>query len=350
MQTQHFADKSDIVPPISISIVLPVYNEVDNLRNLFKCLRDVLESLEYTWEVILVDDGSDDQSWAEICQLHCLDSRVKGIRFSRNYGHQYALFAGLSKSCGAAVIMMDADFQHPPHIIPELLFHWQQGKLIVHTQRVDTRDMPWFKKKTSSLFYKLFSFLSGVQLEAGLADFRLLDRQVVDSLLQFKEEGLFLRGIIQTLGYPSVCIKYQCQNRYKGKSKYTLMKMIGFAWTGITSFSIVPLRVAIIFGILTSCLAFTELAYAFYIKMFTNRAIPGWASAISIVAVLFGIMFILIGIMGEYIGRILIETRARPIYLIHEQVGVDSKHYEGSSRSCLQHNHVSVSPDERAKK
>lgn len=304
----------------TLSVVVPAFNEENNVSELYRVMRESLPKLGMQWEVLFVDDGSTDGTWQEIIALNKSDNRVKGARFSRNFGHQYAIFAGLAKAGGDAVITMDADLQHPVQVIPLLVEEWKKGNKIVHTIRIDEKGMNVIKKLTSSLFYKIYNFLCGVRMEGGMADFRLLDRQVVNDILKVKEEGLFMRGLVQWAGYQSSKVKYQCAKRMSGKPKYTMRKMLKFTWTGITSFSIVPLRLGIIIGVITSMIAFGEIIYAFFIKLVKHTAVPGWTSAVSVISFLFGIMFILIGLLGEYIGRILVEVRGRPRYLIAEEL------------------------------
>jgi glycosyltransferase involved in cell wall biosynthesis len=305
--------------PAIISIVVPAYCEEDNLLVLYKQVVGALAK-KASWELIIVDDGSTDATWSEIGALHERDARVKGLRLSRNFGHQYALVAGLANAAGQAVITMDADLQHPPEVIPQLLTHWSGGSKIVHTVRIDHKQLSWMKRITSRIFYRVFSCFSGVNLSAGMADFRLLDRQVVDEILQLSEAGLFLRGLIHWLGYPSSQVEYNCRERFSGNSKYNFRKMLKFGWIGVTSFSLVPLRIAIVVGIITSLISFGGLLYAVWGK-FYDRAVPGWASEIALPSFMFGILFIMLGIIGEYIGRILEEVRRRPRYLIHQRVG-----------------------------
>jgi dolichol-phosphate mannosyltransferase len=305
----------------SLSIVIPVFNEEGNVRPLYDALLPVLSSLGMDWEIIFADDGSTDGSWAAICALNQMDPQVKGLRLSRNFGHQYALFAGLSRAGGDAVVSMDGDLQHPPELIPELIARWQAGDQIVHTVRDDRQRASWLKKATSRMYYRLFSYLSGVQMEPGMADFRLLDRAVLNELMAFREQGLFLRGIVSWVGYRSSKVGFVCAPRHSGKAKYTPGRMLKLAWAGVTSFSIVPLRISVVFGALTSLLAFAEMIYAIYAKIFTDTAVPGWASAVAVVSFLFGILFIMLGVLGEYIGRILLEVRGRPRFLVREQAG-----------------------------
>jgi len=307
-----------------LSIVVPVYNEAGNLVQLFKELEETLAGQDMAWEVLFADDGSSDNTWGIIEALHRQNNRVKGLRLSRNFGHQYALLAGLTNARGDGVITMDGDMQHPVKMIPELVSEWRKGNMVVHTRRLDPPTLSYFKKLTSKLYYRIFSYLSGVKIEPGMADFRLLDARVVNDVLAFQEEGLFFRGIAQWVGYKAATISYTSQERYSGSSKYSLKKMIRLAWNGITSFSIVPLRLAIFLGVITSVIAFAEIIYAISVKIFTDSAVPGWASAISAISFLFGVLFILLGIVGEYIGRILVEVRQRPRYLVSDHVGMNN--------------------------
>ena len=319
----HEKRTAHVLPAIpNLSIVVPAYNEEDNLEEIYRQLIKVLPQLNMNWEVIFVDDGSRDGTWEKIKSIYEKDHRVKGLRFSRNFGHQAALFAGLSYTTGDAVISMDADLQHPPAVIPELIDKWQKGNKIVNTIRLEPEDFSFLKKLTSKVFYKIYSFLSGVQIHTGSADFRLLDRQVVQEILHFKEEWIFLRGIVQWVGYPSANVTFNCQKRYTGKPKYNTKRMIKFAVNAIISFSNVPLRVGIIIGMLTSLVAFYHLVYAVYAKVILKATVPGWATTISILSFMFGILFILLGLIGEYIGRILVEVRSRPRFIVSELAGM----------------------------
>mgnify|MGYP001825491606 CR=1 FL=1 len=312
-------------PAVEISIVIPAFNESQNISVIYQELENIFRSNDSTWELIFIDDGSTDNTWSEIERLHGIDQSVCGLRLSRNFGHQYALFAGLNAAHGNAVISMDADLQHPPSIVPELISEWRKGNKIVNTIREDAANLSFFKKITSKIFYRVFSYLSGVKLEQGMADFRLIDRQVLDQILQFKEEGLFLRGLVRWVGYPSTSITFQCADRFSGVSKYTTYRMLKFAWHGISSFSIVPLRIGIAIGILTSLLSLYFLLEAIYANYVLGTTVPGWTSTIGVISLLFGILFIFLGLLGEYIGRILVQVRGRPLYLVSKTVGVDDE-------------------------
>jgi dolichol-phosphate mannosyltransferase len=301
-----------------ISIVIPAFNEESNLVHIYEKLKATLDRCGMSWELMFVDDGSADQTWPGILELCQTDARVRGVRLSRNFGHQAALLAGLSAARGDAVVSMDADMQHPPELIPTLIEKWRQGFSIVHTIRHDSTNLPLFKRITSRFYYRLFSYLSGVELNPGMADFRLLDRRVLDEILKFGEEGLFLRGIVQWVGFPATAVTYEAGTRHSGETKYTLRKMLRLAWHGVSSFSLVPLRLAILLGISASALSFLGVAYAIVGKLMENDAIPGWASTIAIISVLFGVLFVFLAILAEYIGRILIEARGRPRFLIRD--------------------------------
>jgi dolichol-phosphate mannosyltransferase len=305
-----------------LSLVVPAFNEEASLPELHRRLAAVLDQLGLPAELIIVDDGSSDETWRVIGKLHAADPRVAGIQLSRNYGHQFGLLAGLVQSRGRAVVTLDADLQHPPELLPRLFEAWRAGAKIVHTVRIDARGTSLWKRATSRLYYRIFSLLSGVELEAGVADYRLIDRQVLESLLAFGEEGLFLRGIVHWIGFPSARIEYRAEARFAGASKYTFRRMLRFARTGLLSFSIIPLRLSIVLGIVTAGLAFAELLYAFSIKLFSDKAVPGWASAVSVVSLLFGILFILLGVLGEYLGQILLEVKRRPRFLVSDAIGL----------------------------
>jgi len=303
-----------------ISIVVPAYNEERNLDVLHRRVSEIMDGTvgRDDWELVFVDDGSTDGTWAAIDSLNKSDTRVRGVRLSRNFGHQSALMAGLAAARGQAVIMMDADLQHPPELLPQLVAKWREGFQIVHAVRRDPPNLSWFKRVTSRAYYKMFVFLSGVEIEPGAADFRLLDRQVLDEILQFEEEGLFLRGIVHWVGYSTASVPFDCGERYAGSSKYSLTKMLQLGWHGVSAFSLVPLRIGIVIGLISSSIAFLGVCYAILGKWLDKEAIPGWASSVAISSFLFGVLFVFLAVLAEYVGRIAVEIRRRPRFLVRE--------------------------------
>jgi len=303
-----------------ISIVVPAYNEERNLDVLHRRVSEIMDGAvgREDWELVFVDDGSTDGTWQAIDALNKSDGRVRGVRLSRNFGHQSALMAGLAAARGQAVIMMDADLQHPPELLPQLVAKWREGFQIVHAVRRDPSNLSWFKRVTSRAYYKMFVFLSGVEIEPGAADFRLLDRQVLDEILQFEEEGLFLRGIVHWVGYATASVPFDCGERYAGSSKYSLAKMMKLGWHGVSAFSLVPLRIGIVIGLISSSIAFLGVCYAILGKWLDKEAIPGWASSVAISSFLFGVLFVFLAVLAEYVGRIAVEIRRRPRFLVRE--------------------------------
>ena len=303
-----------------ISIVVPAYNEERNLEVLHGRVSEIMDSAvgRDDWELVFVDDGSSDGTWQSIDSLSKDDARVRGIRLSRNFGHQSALMAGLAAAHGQAVIMMDADLQHPPELLPQLVAKWREGFQIVHAVRRDPPNLSWFKRTTSRAYYNMFVFLSGVEIEPGAADFRLLDRQVLDEILKFEEEGLFLRGIVHWVGYSTASVPFDCGERYAGSSKYSLTKMLQLGWHGVSAFSLVPLRIGIVIGLISSSIAFLGVCYAILGKWLDKEAIPGWASSVAISSFLFGVLFVFLAVLAEYVGRIAVEIRRRPRFLVRE--------------------------------
>ena len=301
-----------------ISIVIPAYNEAGNITVIARQVSKQAGKIGL-YEIIFVDDGSTDSTLEEIKTVAKNNSSVKYLSFSKNFGHQKALKAGLDYASGDCVISMDADLQHPPELINELINKWQEGYDVVYTIRKDIRSVGFLKKTTSRIFYKLINKISDVDIPMGVADFRLLDKKVVDELRKFKENFLFIRGIVSWLGYKQTGIEYEVQDRYAGSTKYTLRKMISFAIQGITSFSTAPLRVSIIVGFIVSAAAFFYTILALYARLFLQTVIPGWTSILISVLFLGGIQLISLGLIGEYLGKMFIETKNRPNYVIKEK-------------------------------
>jgi dolichol-phosphate mannosyltransferase len=302
-----------------ISIVIPTYCEEGNIVELYEQLKRQLSKSEiHSFEIIFVNDGSKDNSLEKIKELAIRDERVKYIHFSRNFGHQNALRAGLDFAKGEAVISMDADLQHPPDLIPTLIAFWRAGNKVVYTKRKDKNDLSFFKKLTSKMFYKLVNYLSETKLEEGTADFRLLDRSVVEALKNFNENNLFYRGIIPGLGFRQHGIDYIPNERFSGNTKYTFSKMVRFALTGITSSSAKPLYFSIYLGAFLALCSFFYALYAIYVSIFTTEAVAGWTSTIASILFIGGIQLMMLGIVGIYLGKLFSESKKRPNYIIEE--------------------------------
>jgi glycosyltransferase involved in cell wall biosynthesis len=302
-----------------ISIIIPCYNEEGNVHVLYEKLSSILKSCEVsTYEILFVNDGSSDDSLMKIKELTAKDGAVKFIHFSRNFGHQNALRAGLDFAKGDAVISLDADLQHPPELIPLLISHWKAGNKVVFTKRKDTKDFTFFKRLTSKMFYRLVNYLSETKLEEGTADFRLLDRTVVEALKNFKEDNLFYRGIIPGLGFKQFGIEYNPHERFSGQTKYTFSKMVRFALTGITSSSAKPLYFSIYLGAFLAICSFFYAMYAIYVSIFTTEAVAGWTSTIASILFIGGIQLMMLGIVGIYLGKLFSESKKRPNYIIEE--------------------------------
>jgi glycosyltransferase involved in cell wall biosynthesis len=302
---------------MKISVVIPAYNEEENLPEVAARIKENLTG-RYERELIFVDDGSRDNTQQVLRELSAQDPEIHYIALSRNFGHQSALRAGLDYATGDCVISLDADMQHPPQLLPELIGHWLAGYDIVYTQRQDDESLPWFKRRTSNAFYGLMNALSSVNFEPGTADYRLIDRRVADVVRDSPDVELFLRGFIHWVGFRQKKVAYTPAPRFRGKTKYTIRKMAKLALNGVTSFSVRPLHLATLAGSVVSAFAFCYAFYALYILLFTNEAVPGWASTLVSVLFIGGIQLLVLGIMGEYLGRLFVQSKQRPPYLVRE--------------------------------
>jgi len=301
---------------MKLSIVIPAYNEEKNIELLYKQIISALKNFEF--ECIFVDDGSKDNTFEEIKILSKKDSRIKGISFSRNFGHQTALLAGLREVENDIIITMDADGQHPPVIIPELINEYKKGFDIVNTKRISTADASFFKKLSSKWYYKILNTLTDIKIEPDSSDFRLMTKRTVNAFLQIDEKDRFTRGLVKWIGFKQSVIEFKAPERMSGKSKYTFRKMFRFAFDGITSFSSKPLKFSIITGIFS---LFSGIIYSVYIIIMYSigKTTPGWASMMLVILILGGFQLLSIGIIGEYISRIFNETKNRPHYFIKEK-------------------------------
>jgi len=299
----------------SVSVVIPCFNEKDNIEILYRHLSKVLE-IYPELELIFVDDGSTDATLEAIRSVAEKDPGVRYISLSRNFGHQYALKAGLDHAGGDCVISMDADMQHPPELIPVMIEKWREGYEVVNTIRGDQKSLSASKKFSSGLFYFIINRLSSVEIKPGIADFRLLDRKVVDALKQFSENHIFLRGLIPWMGFRQTSVHFEPAERHKGTTKYTFTRMLRLALDGITSFSSRPLYLSIALGSIIAGIAFLYGIYAVYVHLFTDDALPGWTSITASVLFIGGIQLIMLGIIGIYLGKLFIENKKRPNYII----------------------------------
>jgi len=308
-----------------ISIVTPVFNEQDNIEVFYKDICKYMSEQPYSFEIVFVDDGSSDATPAILDRLVQKDYRVRALLLARNFGHQVALTCGLDNADGDAVITMDGDMQHPPELLPKLIEKWEEGFEVVQTIRLSTEGVSLFKSLTSAIYYKLINSMSKVRIQEGGSDFRLLDKEVVQSFRLFKERARFIRGMIGAIGYRQTQIEFVAPKRFAGTSKFSLKKMLHFALDGITAYSKLPLRFAFYMGLIFSLVSLVLTAHVIYIKIFTEEAVPGWATISASILLLGGLQLAGIGIIGEYVGRIFEEVKQRPLYLVRNELRQRSK-------------------------
>lgn len=302
-----------------ISIVVPVFNEFENLPYLNERLFKVMNSLGFPFEIIYVDDGSSDGTENRIKELHDSDNRANGVILSRNFGHQIALTAGLENASGNVIVTLDGDLQHPPEVIPELVAAYQKGFDVVNTARQEHEGISAFKKYSSKWFYKLFNTFANLEIEPSSSDFRLCSRRFLDAFLKLEEKDRFIRGMVKWVGFPQTTIPFKADERLKGVSKYNFKKMLMFSINGITSFSSKPLRIPIFFGIMFCIISVIYSIYILY-GVFTNQTTPGWSSTIFMVMFIGGVQLLSFGIIAEYILRIFNESKKRPLYIVKEKI------------------------------
>jgi dolichol-phosphate mannosyltransferase len=309
-----------------ISIVVPAYEEAANLQLLHSRIRAALETLpDLRFELILVDDGSHDETWDVIQLLRDHDPRVKGVRFSRNFGHQAAVTAGYHYASGDAVIVLDADLQHPPELLPDMIAKWREGFDVVSMVREPAPHEPALKALTSRGFYKIINLLSDIPIRPGVADFRLLDRKVVRKLNSLKERGRFVRGLIPWVGFRETTIPYQPQERHAGSTKYSVRKMLLLALDAVSSFSSTPLKISFVLGLSVNAICLVLMGYALYNKINENKDLSEWASTFLTMVALNGIQLLMLGINGIYLARVFDEVKRRPLYIAEEELGVSRK-------------------------
>jgi polyisoprenyl-phosphate glycosyltransferase len=302
------------------SIVAPVFNEEETVPHFYERVIAVMEKVGEPFELVLVNDGSRDGSFNIMRSLHERDQRVRVVDFSRNFGHQIAISAGLDYAQGQAVVIIDSDLQDPPETIPELIARWKAGAEVVYAQRQTRTGETKFKLITASVFYRLIGRITSVNIPRNVGDFRLMDRRVVDALVSMREHHRFMRGLSSWVGFRQEAVLYHRHERYAGTTKYPLAKMIRFSMDAITSFSHLPLQLATTLGFVLAGISLLGIVIAIILRLFTG-AIVGQASTLIVVLFIGGIQLIFLGIIGEYLGRIYDEVRARPLYIVHHVLG-----------------------------
>jgi dolichol-phosphate mannosyltransferase len=310
---------------IVYSIVVPVYNEEEVVHECYKQLKEVMDSTKENYELIFINDGSKDKT-VEILKEYCQkDKSVKLIDFSHNFGHQVAISAGMDSAAGDAVVVIDADLQDPPRVIPEMISKWKEGYDVVYGKRMKRKGETIFKKLTASAFYRFLKKMTDVDIPVDVGDFRLIDRSVCNAMKKISERNRFVRGLISWLGFKQGDVLFEREERLAGVTKYPLSKMIRFALNGVFSFSYKPLKIATFLGIFASASGFFYLMYALYQKIFTDATVTGWTSMVSLILIFNGMILFILGIIGEYIGRIYDESKNRPLYVIREWVNFDEE-------------------------
>jgi len=303
---------------ITYSIIAPIYNELGNIPELHRRVKETLEKTGETWELLMVDDGSTDGSTDEIRKQATQDEHIKPVIFARNFGHQIAVTAGLDYAKGQAVVVIDSDLQDPPEVILDLISKWKEGYEVVFAQRSEREGETWFKLFTASLFYRLIYRITDVKIPMDTGDFRLMDRKVVDVMVQMRERHRFLRGMSSWVGFKQTGVTYKRASRFSGETKYPFTKMLKFASDAITSFSYFPLQMAMYLGFFSAGLSIIAIPIVIILRMIGLHAFIGQATTLIAVLFLGGVQLISLGILGEYIGRLYDEAKGRPLYIVRE--------------------------------
>jgi dolichol-phosphate mannosyltransferase len=303
----------------TFSIVVPIFNERESLPELYRRVNETMASTGETWELILVDDGSRDGSTDIIRNLGKQDPHVRPIIFARNFGHQIAITAGLDYSQGRAVVVMDADLQDPPEVVLELIAKWREGYQVAYAVRAEREGETWFKKTTASLFYRIIYRITDVKIPLDTGDFRLMDRQVVDVLKKMRERHRFPRGMVAWVGFRQAPVPYRRAARFAGETKYPFKKMVKLALDAVTSFSYFPLQMATYAGFVAAGVSIIAIPVVIVMRLFGHEAFLGQASTLLAVLFLGGVQLICVGVLGEYIGRVYDEVKARPLYIVSEE-------------------------------
>ncbi|MCX8047075.1 MAG: glycosyltransferase family 2 protein [Anoxybacillus gonensis] len=307
---------------VKYSVVIPVYNEALVIRETYKRLKRVMEQTDGAYELLFVNDGSKDDTLDMLKELAVRDDTVKYLDFSRNFGHQIAITAGMDYASGEAIVIIDADLQDPPELILEMIEKWKEGYDVVYAKRTKRKGETFFKKATAYAFYRLLRAATEIDIPLDTGDFRLIDRKVRDELVGMRERSRFVRGLVSWVGFKQTAIEYERDERFAGETKYPLKKMIRFSLDGITSFSYKPLKLASLLGFLLSFVSVVWMIAVLYLKLFTHSTVTGWSSLVMTVLFFNGVVLIMLGVIGEYIGRIYDEVKHRPLYILKESWGI----------------------------
>lgn len=308
-----------------ISVIIPCFNEEQVVYETQERLSKVLNRIESDYEIIYVDDGSRDSTYEKLIDLAKIDCNIRVIRFSRNFGHQIAITAGMDYAIGDAIVVIDADLQDPVEVISEMVDKWKDGFDVVYGKRIKREGESQFKKVSANIFYKVLFKLSDEVIPKDIGDFRLIDRKVADSLKQMPEKTRYVRGLIAWLGYKSTSVEYVREARFAGETKYPLGKMFKLAFDGIISFSYKPLKLASFLGSTVSFASFIYLIYIIFRKFYSNDSISGWTSLMAVLLIMSGMILLVLGIIGEYLARVYEEVKARPTYIINSTVGFNEE-------------------------
>ncbi|NJK47046.1 glycosyltransferase family 2 protein [Candidatus Gracilibacteria bacterium] len=323
------------MPPndVELSVVVPCYNEEPNLDYLFERLTAVLARLNLEYEIICVNDGSVDNTLKRLIEYHHRNPTIKIVNFSRNFGKEIALSAGIDYTIGAAVVPIDADLQDPPELIEQLLAKWREGYDVVYAVRRSRKGETWFKRLTAGAFYRVISAMTNITIPQDTGDFRLLDRQVVEALKQLPERRRFMKGLFAWVGYQQSAIEYDRDPRYQGNTKWNYWKLWNFALEGITSFSFAPLKIWSYVGLVISLVSFVYASFLVIRTLIFGIDVPGYASIMVAVLFLGGVQMLSLGFIGEYLGRVYDEVKQRPLYLVRDCYGFDRQDNEKKSES-----------------
>lgn len=319
------AERKHIAANVTLSVVVPLYNEELVIDAMYERLTRALRSCVDTYEIIMVNDGSRDRTLDLALEICRRDKAVKLVNFSRNFGHQIAITAGMDRSCGQCVVVIDADLQDPPEVIAEMLQKWREGCHVVYGLRAQRKGETWFKKFTAKMFYRLLRRMTAVQIPVDTGDFRLIDRRVLSQLHSMREQARFVRGMVSWVGFKQGEVRFVREERFAGETKYPFKKMLKFAVDGVLSFSQVPLKVASAFGFISAAVSFVFICYGLIEKLFfPENVVPGWASTFSAILFIGGVQLICLGILGEYVGRIYEEVKRRPLYVVQDEINFET--------------------------